>query len=376
VVIFLNPEVSDHVGNETSLLLMLVFGTLWAYCERRDLLVAATLLALAYLTRGDALVLTALLLLHLIYNGPEAFGYTWRRLVPAAVAFVGIILAWHTYYVLEFNAFWPRTLQTKLAQGRSGRWPQFHTYLVHNLKSAVHGEILLAILAPVGFVRVCRALPILPVWVGSHLLAYAALGVPNFEWYYYPLYVLVGFAACFSVEPVITWLALPPAPVRERIASTALAVLLTVGALGTYAAVVPGTVSATSLREQRKGNRARVSAYTQTGQWLNEHVSDFSTSLVAADEIGVVGYVARRLRLIDMPGILDPHVTPQTVGQMIRNDPRASRFVWRTRPAFLILRERDFPSTLEYTGEGESRLVYERVFKADGPHATFIYRLQ
>jgi hypothetical protein len=181
-----HPYVEVLNGVETLLVLATTLGALVAYVDGRRT-AAAFLLSLAVLSRGEAILLAALLLAYDVV--------TTRRLPEPrlVVAFAALPCAWAIAHWLAFQDVLPATLGAKTAQGRSGMWPLFADGLWPTFaanRGALVQQIVRAVpwVAAVGLaVTVVRRDPVgivLGLFALAHFAAYAGLHVAYYHWYY------------------------------------------------------------------------------------------------------------------------------------------------------------------------------------------------
>jgi len=396
-LIFLNVELFSDIGNEMPLYAALVSGALYCNYVINSFWLACIFMALANMTRSDAAILLFVLAAHrcITHCGPPFFFSSWirrmlRELLPGLLAFSSIIAFWYVYSYLQFGSLVPSTLWTKIAQGHSGLWPQFHTELLTHCFRAVRRDYILAALTTVGIVagirnpktrQLCSGLA---VWIGLYLAAYSILGVPTYAWYCWPLYY---GAATFLP---LSLLSIRAMVMRTLKIGAAWAMVCQVACLAFIVSRYTGGesiltiiqyanmrgLSATaphweeSIRKHSKQHRAYVSLAPR----LNSLCSDGTGDLVASDEIGVIGYIARDCRFVDMPGILLRNPNPENVGRFTADDAgRVSRFIGEFQPRFLILREREYPDPYVVNNGSDEPFLYKRLFQVNGEYKAFVY---
>lgn len=368
LVMFLAPEITDHVGNEIPLAAMLVMAVLLVYRRGGSKLWLGALIGLSYLTRGEGVLLAGLLFGHQALLARREGTLDWRRLLkswlPAALGFGIVVLPWMLYHQAQFGTLLPQTFGTKMAQGRSGLWTTFGNDIWRNLYNSWRGETHLWISALFGLPWLLRREPLLVVWVAVHVAAYTLLRVPHYEWYYYPLYVLTGLCVVAAVDalPRLCLAATRSANVLLRAAA-----LLAVGAVSYWVMLgYTGHRQASDLISFLKGPppgaSSQFTCYQIVADWLNHNVDP--TDLVASSEIGVIGYYAKRFRFIDPPGIIARGLTAEQIG---RWEPILERY----EPAYIIVRELAVFEPLRVFQLSNKSLTYRKVFEVD---ATIEYR--
>ncbi|MER3466237.1 MAG: hypothetical protein C4340_03540, partial [Armatimonadota bacterium] len=185
------PAVYFTSGMETAMAITLVCFALVAFQAERWTL-CSVLLGLAFLARHDALLLVILLaLLRAVREQPEErVGAGIRFLKP----FVLVVVPWFVASLILYQTATPDTLAAKMAQGGTPYWPEaYYTGLTiyYTWFSAAKPVWVLLVLAVIGFIVSWRSRSgwAMGVWLFVlyqvlHLVAYSALGVPRYHWYY------------------------------------------------------------------------------------------------------------------------------------------------------------------------------------------------
>lgn len=310
----LYPLLWLSLGLETAVFLALALGAMVAY-RRGRLYLAALLLALATLTRGDGLILAAVLAADHLLHRRRAEGQSppRRTAIGAAAVYLGALLPAVVWLTWQFGSPVPATLAAKRAQsglGITGFYP--HTTYLEGLIILARARLaqspLYLLFLPavaVGLVVVGRRggwgrLPV--AWGMAHLLGYTALGVTPYSWYYAPLVPgLVCTAALGIVEGA-----------RRLRSRRGVAVLWAAGLLlalaGSDRALVQaldGLVPPPEDPLSKVLPEAKVEVYAQAGRWLRDHTPP--DALIGVTEVGVLGYYAER-RMVDFLGLLEPEV--------------------------------------------------------------------
>jgi hypothetical protein len=325
----LSPLLWLSLGLETALFLSLCLGAVLAY-RRVHLYGTAALLALATLTRGDGLILTAVIAADygLVWlrgrcRGPNTNqGTTKRPSWPKALVAVGIyaavmlpFVAWLTW---QFGSPLPATLGAKVSQSELGVTGFYaHTTYLQGLGILVRARLaqsplyllfvpavlagLVAMWRHAGWVRLLAA------WAVVHLVGYAILGVTPYYWYYAPLVPgLVGTAA-LGVVAIARW-------TGRELGRWGMgfgwlwAAALVVTFLWSLVAMVRGLDGPVPPPENPVSKvlpEAKAVPYEQAGRWLREHTP--ADALVGVTEVGIMGYHSER-PMIDFLGLLEPEV--------------------------------------------------------------------
>jgi len=334
----LHPLLWLSLGLETSVFLALALGAIVAYRGGR-LYLSAALLALATLTRGDGLILTAVLAADCIVRwlGPvvrsgSVHPSARRPLVPGlrpALGALGVyglvllpLLAWLTW---QFGSPLPAALGAKVAQSELGVTGFYaHTTYLQGLGILVRARLaqtpLYALFAPaivVGLLvlwRRGRWLQLLVAWGTAHLVGYTILGVTPYYWYYAPLVPALACVSALGVVESARWLAHRTGARRPLVRRAAWGVgglwaaALIVALLWSDGALVralDGPVPPPDDPVSKVLPEAKVGPYEEAGRWLRDHTP--ADALVGVTEVGIMGYYAER-PMIDFLGLLEPDV--------------------------------------------------------------------
>ena len=296
------------LGSETPLYLAFCLGALACYARRRYHF-TALLAALAVLTRGDGALLAAVLAAHYLF---------WvRRPIPwrAVGLFLAILLPWVIFSWIYFGSPLPVTLMVKQHQGEMAISQRFAAGFVTTVRNYVSFwqywvETALAILGAVYLVGRKRIWGLILGWTILYFVAYSALGVSRYFWYYAPLVpgfiVLVGLGINLLVAAgekavlkisVATHISdLVSDPIRNRNILAALLVVPLVLAQGQ------------NVYQLRSFSDRRVAVYTTIGEWLQKN--SLAQSVVGTLETGIIGYYAQR-PMVDFAGLIQPAVAAQ-----------------------------------------------------------------
>lgn len=320
----LTPGLVVTLGAETTAFIALVLWGFVAAWSGRPL-AAALALACATLVRADAALAIAmaglLILARRGWRPALTFGAGATLLVTPA-----LLAAW--WY---FGTPLPATLGAKRSQAFISGSRGYFQGLRERLWALTTGPLSwpLVALAPLGAAEGAMRrgpLAVVALWGLLHALAYSALGVTAYFWYYGPALVGLLAAAALGAQLLYAWLVRRG---RPRVA-TAL-----VGALAL--AVLAGQVG--DLRALAARPDARLGLYRAAGEWLRQHTGPGDA--VGTLEIGVIGFYSRR-PMVDFAGLVQPEV-----GRVFREGggyAEAARFAIRQfRPAYLVNQEYIFP---------------------------------
>lgn len=322
------PLLVSTLGSETLLYLAFCLGA-FAFYSRQRYSLTAVCVALAVLTRPDGILVAFVLATHYLL---------WiRRPIPrlALVLFLGLIIPWFVFAWAYFGSPLPVTLAVKHQQGVMTISQRFAPGLLSILGWYAWWPYLLeAGLSVAGMIFMfwrARHWALFFAWTMLYFLAYSALGVSGYFWYYAPL--VPGF---------IVLLGLGISSIRELFTShrTTFYYITTMALL-----LVLVTAQAYHLRQLRQypyhrlfiDNRLVI--YGVAGEWLQDHTPPHAT--VGTLEVGIIGFYAQR-RMIDFAGLIQPEVSNQLTAHATYED-AALWAVERYHPDYLVVFENQFP---------------------------------
>ena len=301
------------LGFEMGLYLALAVGAFYFYSSGR-LTVAAALLALALLTRGDG-ILPAIVLAgsHLV---------TQRR-IPwrAGAVYFAVSAPLLLYLTLAFGSPLPVTLAAKSAQARLGVTGFYAgTTFLQGARilglAYVSQSPLYLLFVPfivLGLVATLRherwPLPVL-LWAILHCGGYSVLGVAPYYWYYAPLLPAAALLTALGIATAVNGTRALVRNVRVRSAVlVAVGLLLTAPQLVSNAQTQQALLYPSALQPEDPRYKVlpetKVSVYRRVGAWLRENTPE--DALVGATEVGVIGYFSERT-MVDFLGLLRPQV--------------------------------------------------------------------
>ncbi len=351
-LVVLNPYLGDVLGFELNLFQALVFGAYAAYFSNRPNL-AALLLGLATLTRGDGLVPAGLILGHHLWIHRRR---AWRPLLVFAVV-VGV---WSVYATWSYGSPFPNTLAAKRAMGESGLWRSlWHGVFYTGGRYLELSPLFLwfALPAFLGARRMFgpdRRILLIAGWPVFIFLGYWAMGVPAAYNYYAGLVPLLMILTALGTVSLTGWVVGKwPALHGNEVRITAML------CIPLLLAVLTPTV-----RQLGTEPQPRYTIYKKAGEWLSENTP--ATASVGMVEIGIVGFYSKRY-IVDVCGLVTPSVGPHLA---------AGDVAWpvRTyRPDFMLLHDPLWTSLEEPIASAPwFRESYERIRTFDGPRP---YRL-
>ena len=279
LALLLNPLLMSTLGLES--ILFTTFLVISLYClvagKWRSL---AFVLGMLSLTRADGLLFAVVIMFVL----PT----TKIRLQSMGVLFLSI-LPWYLFSWLYLGSLVPdsliiRTIQTSW-QGSTfgnGILMYLRKYPAETILSFAYLPVLPAYLS--GQVRDSRVLKVLLGLGLLHYLAYSALAVPPFHWYYVPEAAIIILFASFALGMLfqstrsVRW--------QRRAAEAMLATAFLVPALGTLQLLARGGFRLAEMPIH--SNLATQEQYREVGLWLKDNVHGKSVHIEG--EIGTLAY--------------------------------------------------------------------------------------
>jgi len=294
------PVLSTMWGGETLWLLFFAVSAIYSYARGREC-ISAVFCGLAFLTRGEGILIGGLLALHHIIT---------NRRIPwmAGIVMFLVVLPWCLFAIHAFGSPLPGTLQAKQAQLDSGYWGPFFRTSVDWLRAYVMGSPtfnfiqpdwrygVIVVLAGIGMIFYRKwwksATAGVLIWVSVYAVGYTLLGIPFYTWYAIPLLLagllMAGLGAQYGWDMLGK---IRPA----RFAVLALCLL-------------PAWAGWRSIQDYQTAPVSPVQRlYTNAGIWLRDHTPASST--VGFFEIGYLGYHANRT-MIDPMGLATPEAVP------------------------------------------------------------------
>jgi hypothetical protein len=324
------PLLVSTLGSETPLYLALCLGA-FAFYGRGRTLPAALCAALAVLARPDGVLVAGLLAGDFLLKNRGRI--SWRE----AALFSLILVGWAAFAWLYFGSPLPVTLAAKQQQGEmavSQRFaPGFLTILGWYARLPYLLEAGLALVGCLFAARRARTWLLFLAWPLLYFLAYSALGVSRYYWYYAPL--LPGFIAAVGLG-----IAAAGAGLRAGLRTRPGARLPAWERWGAF--VLLGLLflsQAQSLAELRVQADRRYPIYRAVGEWLESNT--LPGDRVGALEVGIIGYYARR-PMVDFAGLIQPEIAAR-LGEGSNYEDAALWAVENYQPEYLVLPAAAFP---------------------------------
>jgi hypothetical protein len=337
------PLLATTISSETPLYLAFCLGA-FAFYARSNYKLTAVMAALALLARPDGLLVAVILAVDYLIR--------LRRPIPwmAVAIYIGISLPWFVFAWFYYGSPLPVTLAAKQHQGAMAISQRFAQGLLTTLRPYIRQWYfwLEAGLATIGLAWMfwkARIWGLLLSWTGAYFLAYTALGVSRYFWYYAPLvsgFVVVIGLGLAAIEVAMNRLLdrFPSSFLKSSFLPTVL--LLT---------VIFGQVQLFWRTSHRIDQR--IEAYRAVGEWLNKNTPP--SARVGTLEIGAIGYYAQRA-MIDFAGLIQPETTAQIRSETTYGD-IARWALERYHPEYLVLQDGVFPGIENGYAAQNCRLV-------------------
>ncbi|GAB4578729.1 MAG: hypothetical protein Fur0022_14650 [Anaerolineales bacterium] len=332
------------LGSETPLYLALCLSAVAFYLRQRYTL-AAMLLALAMLMRGDAAVLAVVLTVDWLFKNvprPWKGSQTFLQNLPWKALLAGgtILFGWCLFALPYFGSPFPTTLAAKRAQGVmqiSEKFaPGFLTVFLPYFQTPHFGVETILII--VGFIASFwrRSWLLWVSWGVFYFLAYFLLGVPRYFWYYAPL-----------VPVAVGWIGLGLEEMQRFLVRYRLGGRLSIG-ITTLFLVGLAIAQGVRLWQSSQFPDERLSAYRIVGTWLAQNT--LPKARIGVLEVGVIGYYAAPRPMVDFAGLIQPDVT-QLFAPNTTYEHAALWAIAQYQPNVIVLHDGWFPAVDHFAAE-------------------------
>jgi len=300
-----NPLVVSTIGLEGVLFITWIGAAIYCFAAGRWSALAVCL-ALLTLTRADGALLFAVFLVAL----PVNLGTKVRFVAIYALTMV----PWFAFSWVHLGSVLPDTLQIKMGQ------PAFQAYGTYR-----HGPMFYVRTFPVAAVLSIAMLPfgafllatahrparkvaaIIAAFGALHFIAYTALKVPPYHWYYLNEVVACALVGSLGLASVL----------HDRLsAARARTVVLLAGMAIPVAGIVAVTGSVHPLEVPIHSNWGTHATYKEMGLWLRDH-TDPAATILCGGEFGTLAFYSQRLLINEFS---DMNVMTDVIARKVRRD--------------------------------------------------------
>jgi arabinofuranosyltransferase len=299
-----------YLGMEATLFALLLVAGL-ASALRGMHWLSGVLCFLLFLTRGEGVLLFAILLLWNVYREVRSKAVVEQgRLGPTVRLTIGFalpLMVWVGYAWPTFGNIFPNTLSAKVAQVESGLWRPFLSRLVGEWAPGwgrglgianipyLNAWYLFAVVGLVSALRRRREIALLLLWVVAYVAGYAILGVAAYPWYAIPMHFVLNVMFAVGVATAAARIVRMTSARWARVGIGCIVLGLMSGvAWPTVDDIVRGTTS----------DKDR--AYYELAQWIDGHVP--ADASVAYHEVGYLGFYTEN-PIVDLMGLVSPDLT-------------------------------------------------------------------
>ena len=317
--VFFALSMPTLVGMETSLALFAGLGLVASF-DRRDRWTPLWM-ALFYLARPEGAIFGSLVAIVLLVEAISR-----RRVVMtvqfyalAAALSVAMVLVWHLWFYLTYGTITPATASVKMLQAHAG-WPTFaqgwsqHFKLIYDIGQPLGINVVRTTIATIGAAILFRRVWPVVAWSIVHFIAFTAIGVAYYHWYYYAIDFALALALLAGGATLIT-AAINRARVADRpfvqMAGTVATILVAIVLLP------PARNSALAAVDQSHASAfvdGRYETYVRLADQIRE-ASPGGSFTVLSHEVGIIGYRLPEAAIRDVVGL----ATPVTSGQDLWN---------------------------------------------------------
>jgi arabinofuranosyltransferase len=276
-------------GMETNLFIFLTLLTMYFYINKKIFALSISSVLLL-LTRGEGIFLL-LILLYFIFKEERKSIKVYYAL-PFIIGF-GLLVSINYFY---YGQIFPHTLTAKIAQGKSGLWGSNSFFLgVEYLKIMFNSQafyiLFLFTSAMIGLTISYKKRIVIILYLYSFFITifYTALNVPNYHWYYSPLFLVFYLFVSFGVVKIIDMIKFNT--IKLKLTSIFIILMLV------YAGITHLEIARLLRNEKPHAN------YTFIGEWFRNNTP--ADTKIAAVEIGHIGWYSKRY-IIDILGLTNP----------------------------------------------------------------------
>jgi len=334
--VFFNYITLTTVGGEIALVYLSLFGVLWSYFIKKNFFYTGMWGAVAYLSRGEAVLLLVPVVLHYILGlgqkEKSRFTVRVKNIAKIAFTFLLIVSIWHIYYAVQFHSLFPNTLEIKRVQGESGMWPLYYQKGRAHALEILGGHYFWVFFLLFGLLYFRGISLSLLGYTVLHYYTYKFLTIPNYHWYFYDFYLLIPIFTLFGLVAFFLFLSrLVSSLMKNRNPVLSLAwpskVISTLIVLMALLACILQTTRIDNLSPYNRTEDDRFTRYSRAASWVKKQLH--RGDILLGPEIGILGYLLPDCCIRDVNGIASPGVT-------VGNINRVEYFVDRYKPRFIF----------------------------------------
>jgi hypothetical protein len=300
------------LGMEAYLFAFLLILSFSLFLSERYLLAGFTV-GLLFLTRGEGVLVLAILLMTASiqhWNKQKSLDIELvRKIIQLIVSFTCPILLWIIYAQATFGSFLPNTLAAKQAQGQNGLWNSLLRQLISQWIPSWGESFTLEALPFINFWWLIVLIGLIDIllrkrrwlvlvgWIALYILGYTLLNVAAYGWYRLPILFVLNILFGMGVIAIVEVLTKYVKPYTFSLSISGFMIILL-----DFALAKPTFDTMLSYQGDIRGV-----SYTTLSQWFREH-TDPSAS-IAFIEVGYLGYYTDN-QIIDLAGLLSTDMVP------------------------------------------------------------------
>jgi hypothetical protein len=337
------PLIKFGFGMETFLNLALIVYSTYLYANNK-LTLASIFAGLAVLARLDSALFAVIIFLHYIIIN--------RRFPPilSILVFLLVIIPWFIFSKIYFNSYLPTTIGAKLSQAQLGIFGDgfvFFTYSGRIVPGGYFSIIILIAITLTSTIYLIRkkisifnstGISILMIWSITLLITYGfIIKAPPYSWYYTPYAIPISILLAVSLSGSLKSLKIK---------------ILFITIFFMIACILP-------IKSMFQGYNPKYLNFSRTAEWLNKNA--VKGSLLAVDDIGILGFYYNKGKLVDAHGLINSEVTEH----YRRKD--YNWFLYHYKPEFIV---HEYPRLAKYLQGDEKKFwnIYEvkKIFESRG----------
>ncbi|MFZ2323519.1 MAG: hypothetical protein WAV89_07480 [Ignavibacteriaceae bacterium] len=285
------PLLKLGFGMETFLNLALIVFSVYLYTNEKFLL-ASAFIALSVLARFDSILFAGIIFLYYIFD---------KRKFPSIkmiLIFLLVVIPWFVFSKIYFNSFLPTTIGAKLSQNELGLFGGGLIFLTNSVRVLPGSYLtLLTIISTISLSLIYlykkkinifrnKGLLIILFWAFSLFFTYAfIIKAPPYQWYYTPFAIPISIILAITFSDLVK---------KSGLYKTIIALLFI------SACVLP-------VKNLIEGYNPKYLNFFYASKWLNNNAPD--GSILAVDDIGILGYYYNKGKIVDALGLINPEVS-------------------------------------------------------------------